>query len=516
MRRLRIAIALVLANLPTVGAAQTPLAFLLDDAPNAASRASASTQADATTLLIWRRSKPADLVGSDHTAKSGFARFLAPATLRIEANSGYPSDRNNGSLWGGKGLNTQLQAGLEFRSKHFSAAVIPEVNHQQNGEFKTRAPSSSTHDPLSNPFYGTIDLPQRFGTESYTSIAPGQSYVRADVGPFGAGVSTENLWWGPGLRESIVLSNTAPGFPHAFAETDRPVHIGIGLLGASFFWGRQSESEYFDTIQANDHRLFTGAAFTFQPDGARNLTLGITRLFTVAWDSLSGRSLIPFFAPVLKEQLATPGNPKGNNSDDQRLSVFAHYRLPDPGFEVYGEFGREDHSWDLRDLVGEPDHSAAYLVGFQRIATLSPTKSVRVQGEWLNLQSLRANSPDRTTPVYYTHRPQGHTNLGQMLGAGIGPGAESQYLSVDVLNAEHSLGGFLERVRRNETSGPAIASRKAWPPKHDVEVTLGARASRHVNVLDVSAQLSASRRLQRDFIEDETNIRFVLQSTWRP
>ena len=435
--------------------------------------------------------------------------------FRVEANSGYVSDRNNGSLWGGRGVNGQLTSGVRYRSHAWSFAIQPELNFQQNAAFSIR-PVSSGRNPVSYPFSTGLDLPQRFGTSLYTTFALGQSFLRGDFSFLGVGVATENIWWGPGLRESIVMSNTASGFPHAFVETNTPVDIGIGLWGASGFWGKLSESSYFDTIPANDHRLLTGVGMTLQPKGLENLTLGFTRLFAFSWDSLSARAFVPFFEPVLKESLGTTDNPKGNDTDDQRLSIFFLYKMPHEGFEVYGEFGREDHSWDLRDLIGEPEHSAAYLVGFQSIREIKPTRSVRVQGEWVNLQVLRASSPARSNPVYYLHPPQGHTHRGQMLGASIGPGAESQFLSVDVLGSQSSLGGFLERVRRNELAPPAVASRQSWPPLHDVELTAGLRGTRQRGSLGISAQLSYSYRLQRYFIEDDSNLRLVMQTQWAP
>jgi hypothetical protein len=491
--------------------------LFLNDAPNSVERLAFLRDSSAHAPLFWRASTPRVAANSGvalldgRSARSGFS--ISSIAFTTEFNSGYATDRNNGSLWGGRGLNTHLEGGIRYRGAHISVGLLPDINYQENREFETQ-PVAAGRNPFRNPFYANIDLPQRFGNSSYVTAGLGQSFARVDVGGFGAGVATENLWWGPGLRESIVLSNTAAGFPHAFLESNRPVNVGLGTARISVFWGRLTESEYFDTIPSNDHRLVSGAGLTFQPAGAENLTIGFDRIFTYAWDSLSARNLVPFFAPVLKEQLTTPTNSKGNDAGDQRLSLFVDYRIPASGFEVYGEMGREDHSWDLRDLVGEPEHSAAYLIGFQRLAALSATRSIRVNGEWLNLQNLRSGSPARSTPVYYVHSPQGYTERGQILGAGIGPGAESQFLGVDVLSEDHSLGGFVERVRRDETAGPAVESRQTWPPKHDVELTGGMRGMLTVGPIEASAQLSVSRRLQRAFIEDATNARLVLGARW--
>ncbi len=56
-----------------------------------------------------------------------------------------------------------------------------------------------------DPWYGTsLDMPQRFGADPFWTLSPGQSYLRLDHAGLAAGVSTENMWWGPAVRNSIT------------------------------------------------------------------------------------------------------------------------------------------------------------------------------------------------------------------------------------------------------------------------------------------------------------------------
>src|SRR5690625_7055915 len=63
------------------------------------------------------------------------------------------------------------------------------------------------------------DAPFRFGPDPFTTFDWGNSYIRAHYKSIEAGLSTEPLWWGPMQRYPLIMSNNAPGVPHAFLGT---------------------------------------------------------------------------------------------------------------------------------------------------------------------------------------------------------------------------------------------------------------------------------------------------------
>jgi hypothetical protein len=467
------------------------------------------------TGVPWRGRLEGSLPPSAH------ARLL-PVRTETYFNSGYPDNRNTGALWGGRGISTSLTAGVEARVGVFSAALAPVVAYQQNRAFEITPVEDSAYSPYRNPWYFTpgvsIDLPQRFGDRAFTRIDPGQSYVRLRIRGVALGASTENLWWGPGARNSILMSNTAPGFPHVHVGTARQVDVGIGRLEAQAVWGHLRESAYFDTIPANDRNLFTGVLTSLEPRGLPGLYLGFGRVYVydLPPEGLPlGDYFVPLLEPFFKHRLARPGNPSGNRPDNQLISLFARWVLPESGFEVYAEWAREDHSRDLEDFLQEPDHSQGYLLGFQKVVPAGQ-RWVRLQGELTNLYKHAAPRGARAPTSYYTHGhvPQGYTHRGQILGAGIGPGADSQYLGADLFYRGGRIGVYGERVRRNE----AVYYRRIPLVRndHDVEVTGGVR---HVVVLpriDVDWGAGYSFRWNRDFLDDERNWRINAALTWRP
>jgi hypothetical protein len=85
---------------------------------------------------------------------------------------------------------------------------------------------------------GSADLPVRFGKDPYSRLSWGQSSIRLNFNPVSVGLSNENLWWGPGKQNSILMSNTASGFKHLTLNTIRPVNTPIGSIEGQIIAGR--------------------------------------------------------------------------------------------------------------------------------------------------------------------------------------------------------------------------------------------------------------------------------------
>lgn len=56
---------------------------------------------------------------------------------------------------------------------------------------------------------------------------------------------------GSGIRNALVLSDRAAGFPHLFLRTAKPVDVGVGMFRARWILGGLTESLYFDEDPSN-------------------------------------------------------------------------------------------------------------------------------------------------------------------------------------------------------------------------------------------------------------------------
>lgn len=420
-----------------------------------------------TDAVMLRSSSRLQALAQD---SSGRLRVLLPE-LRTAYNSALPFSQNDGPLRAGRGISVLVTGGAQLRLGALTLVVEPQVVYEENRFFQVinyppgALPSRSI---WANPFHPppqSIDLPLRFGDASRLQVDPGQSSLTLRLGRTEAGVATENLWWGPGIRNAIVLSNNAPGFPHALLRSAEPVPTRIGQIGYDLVAGVLDESEYFDGNGNAGRRLGTGGAVTWRRTGSSGLRLGLSRFWIV-----------------------------GHSGHDQISSAFGRWVFPTAGFEAYVEWARFQDPRGFRDFLEFPTHSQGYTYGLQWARPLAPHRTFRLQAELTNLEPspsfrLRPVATSYTSAVV----PQGFTERGQMLGAAIGPGSSSQWLAGDLLGSSWRLGAFLGRIRND--NGTLFSAIVPELKAQDVTVYGGVRGAHDVPGGHVSLELGDAARL---------------------
>ena len=453
-----------------------------------------------------------------------FSGSLLPAGLVIQNNSAYPRTQQDGLRWAGRGISGSAAAGAAGRWGPVTAALVPVISYQQNEDLAflpMAIPGLSRYSSYNH--VGMIDMPQRFGSDSFYWMDPGQSFVRADAYGFTAGFSTENMRWGPARMNPILMSGAGVGFPHFFAGTGAPLDLRIAHLDLQAVWGHLAESDYFDSLSLNDKRLFAGFVATLTPKNS-GLTIGVARAYlrTIPREGLS-----------LSEQIFGPytgisENPADSiQGDNQLVSIFLTWALPEVGFEAYGEYAREDHWEDSNDLLMELDHSRGYTVGFEKVFTLRGGPDLlSVWGEATNLGNAPTFQSGRPGATFYEHAQvrQGYTHRGQLLGAPIGPGSDAQYIAADYLGSPWQGGLYYNRVRYDNDAYYRNFGFRHSNRGHDTEWTLGVRGSRSVRNVQLVFDLAYSRRYNRGFVvllnteqyENDDNISITLGGSWIP
>ena len=447
---------------------------------------------------------------------------LRPVQAGITLNSAYPMDRNNGALWAGRGVSTTISGGARGRWRMVTAQLEPALLYQQNRDFETARVRGSGLSPFGFPTHpGRIDLPQRFGDGALAEVNAGQSFLRADAYGVALGVSTESLWWGPTMENPILLSNTAPGFAHVFTGTSAPVATPLGRIEGEMFWARLKESPYFDADVGNDHRLFAGMVVGFQPRGVTGLSVGLARLYM---------RIIDDDLPVY-QQFTAPFSAVFRNSgrDNELLGAFARWALPRSGFEVYGEWAREDQWLNSGDLLTEPGYSRAYALGLQKVAQLEGSRWLRVRAETIHLEGGRPDRSFRDTGTFYTHDKvvQGYTHSGQLLGSATGPGSGAYRFTADLFTRRGVIGVFGGRTQYNEDAylNEVRQGRTGGEDARDIEYSAGARQLLRFGRVEANWSLSWNGRSNRDFIgiqdggdllHPETNWSVELGGRWWP
>jgi hypothetical protein len=364
-----------------------------------------------------------------------------------------------------------LTAGVELQAGALRLVLAPQFLVEQNLPYQVIQFPQGPALPRSvwaNPFHPppeSIDLPLRFGEGAHQRVDAGQSSLTVKVGPTELGVATENLWWGPGIRNAIVLSNNAAGFPHLLARSREPLLTRYGAFEFDLVLGRLDESPFFDADASNDRRTLAGGALVWRPLGVPGLGLGAARL-----------------------RMA------GSTGHDQISSLFGQWRFPSAHFEIYTEWARFEDPSGLRDFLEFPSHSQGYTMGLQWARPWSGGRTFRLQTE---VSYLEPSASLRVRPVATSYTsdqvPQGFTQRGEVLGASIGPGSSSQWLAGDLFASSWRVGVFAGRIRYDNGTlyEPIIPVFKL----QDVSVLGGVRIARTYGGVRFSGEFTDTARI---------------------
>ena len=367
----------------------------------------------------------ARFTSADTVSRGARVQFLRPLAQAI-VNTTFPFGMNQGPIWAGRGLTTATQLGLVAEAGPLTVRLEPVAFRAQNAAFPL-FPNGLTGDArLRDPIEPDhIDLPQRFGWRAYERLDLGNSEVRLDVVGLAVGVSNANEVWGPSITHPLILSANAPGFLHGFVGTGRPIGLpfGIARINARLEVGRIEESAESPAGDSLRHRGMSGAVFSILPGGPLDgIEVGGTRFYHYQWTGrLSSHDLLfpltDFFFKQGHEQIDDPSSP-GYVAAFQLASLFARWAFPQAGLEVYGEYLRHDAAADARDLLLEPDHQAAFTVGFQRLCRASATRWTVIRAEVVDARTTALNRVRPQARLYqHGQLVQGHTSRGEVLGS---------------------------------------------------------------------------------------------------
>jgi len=363
---------------------------------------------------------------------------LLPINFSQKLNTDHPYGWNDGAMSYSKGYQMQVGAGIFASFGNLKIQLRPEFVNTASGQYET------------NESWGLV-------TNGLSKILPGQSSVRYDLGKVSLSASTQNLWWGPGIVNSMLMSNNAPGFFHYSIATNRPLKTFLGnfqfqLISATL---KQDSSQGFEhrnlkklNLQNRD-RAYNALTFTFQPVIMKNITFGLTRAFqNLAENNIAG--FVPKYLPVLGSFFGSAYNDTINR--DQILSFNTRWVFPKNHAEVYFEFGYNDAKDNFRDLMLDMSHASGYIFGFKKLSYLNKLDYLDFGAEVIRM----AQTPSylmRNAGNFYEHgrMTEGYTHNNQILGAGSGFGNNMQTVNLSYNRGWNKYGLIFNHIVQNPT-----------------------------------------------------------------
>ena len=173
---------------------------------------------------------------------------LLPIDFNTEFNSHHPYNRNNGSMIPNRGYQQIISFGFNFKIGPLDIQFKPEHLFSENKDFEGFGEGPNGHYPViwakRYRLWNHIDMPERFGEDQHNEFLIGQSSVRLNFKNLSLGLSNENIWWGPSIRNSIMMSNHARGFKHITFNTIKPIITKIGNFEWQIVSGKLESSGY--------------------------------------------------------------------------------------------------------------------------------------------------------------------------------------------------------------------------------------------------------------------------------
>ncbi len=350
--------------------------------------------------------------------KKHFDLQLLPFNYLQKYNSHHPYGWNDGPFSFSKGYQYLASGGLYIHWRNIHLTLRPEYFHTASDKYETSAE------------WGQVN-------PSLNKLILGQSSLRMDLGPISIGGGSNNLWLGPGYYSSLIMSNNAEGFGHVELSTNKPIKTPIGnfeliLMGASLTQNGNQGFENKNLFKSDinpQSRYINILNLTYTPAFLKNLYLGFNRVFhtfTPKKSSNFQKDYLLVLNSLFRNQYRDDDFPI-----DQILSVYSKFIFPKSNAEIYFEYGLNDGSSNLRELLTDLSHSSASILGIRKIQQINSKNNLIISAEATRM-SQTPSYILRNAANWYEHGRinEGYTNENQILGAGSGFGNNVQTINL--------------------------------------------------------------------------------------
>jgi len=438
---------------------------------------------------------------------------LLPVTVESEFNSHHPYGWNHAGMIDAKGIQGFISTGFFASYGPLSIQFKPEAVYAANPNFEY---SSQYGAPTKGPYY---------------HVFAGQSSIRLNVNAISFGVSTENMWWGPGIQNSLLMSNNAPGFLHLALNTTRPIKTAIGNFEFQLIGGKLTEDtslllenkdfttsyytqgNYFGlpatpNTTAINWRYLNAITISYNPKWIKGLFLGINRVAYIYNDYIGEQEgFIHNYLPVFIGFFRGGGSyNNGSKNLKQIISIYSRYLFPRSHGEIYAEYGSNDNTENLRDFLMTPNHSIAFTVGLKKMFPLSNNKWLDFAAEITQL-SQNIDYIIRPSGYWYLYNG-GYTNQSRIIGAGYGMGSNMQTVNAKFIDGFKEMGVVLQRIIHDPnpdyTGLPSVSggSRNSrWE-----DLSMGINFQQTMNKIMLKAQLQAISSTNYAWIQNENPV----------
>lgn len=379
----------------------------------------------------------------------------------LQNNNLMPLSFNQGTMYPSVGFQRRWSLGVHFSWKFLDVNLQPEWVLAENSPSVPFAGNPQDGNYWTRIFFlinNNIDQYRYFGYEPLKTFFPGQSRIALKFGNVSTGVSTENNWWGPGFRNSLMMTNEASGFLHYFVQNRKPVITPIGSFEGKGLIGMLENPTMLSPEDKNFRPIWPGGIEN------KNNSVRMLKAFIVNWQP----KWVPNFylgysfaqQNYFTNEDPQPGKPFVENPKMQLGAFLLRFALPKDHAEFYAELGQPDKVVGPASFFGDSTKTG-FVLGGRKLFPLGKKKKSYLQLaiEFTQLQLMdpglvidndnRFGGPLHNSWYTSTEVRQGYTQNGKLLGASIGPGSNSQTIYLSYHRGRSLIRLNFERFARN-------------------------------------------------------------------
>lgn len=183
----------------------------------------------------------------------------------------------------------------------------------------------------------------------------------------GFGHMKGNRWWGPGIHSSLQMTNNTWPIGSTIIGTLRELRFGnFGFMALYSFSNLKNDNnpikKYFTSL--NGKITWYGPIILSGGFSRNYLSGGQLSNNGRIWKAADAQLLVfeGFLTSNLLKYEYTVG---GHDVWDQTISGYVSLILPKRNLKLYAEIGANDNRMYLADLISQPDHTMATILGFR-------------------------------------------------------------------------------------------------------------------------------------------------------
>lgn len=404
---------------------------------------------------------------------------ILPINTSFVFNSHHPTNINDGEFLPSKGIQKNISHGIHIKRGNWSTQIRPSLLISENKPFQTFLTQyDGIHWRDYYEWVNRIDLPERFRDGKIISAYLNQSYMKYNYKNASIRLSTENLWWGPGMYQSLLMTNNSPGFLHLNFQSDKPISTKWGNIEWQTISGKLLNSkiepvesrrvfngQFLYNPKIEDQRIITGGLISFQPKHIPGLFIGYTKIaYLYKKDAKSVIDFLPLFGTFGLDLT------KSEKLDRKKTmgSIFFRYLMQKEKAEIYAEIGNKNKTINPTKILSTENQFNGYVAGLRKFLLLRNKQNIEIGLEFFQVGLQNSNDISNIKSWYLDESIRhGFTNRGQIVGSGLGPGSNSQLIETAWNSQIHRIAlTFERRIHNNDfyyyTFRPTKDFRRHW------------------------------------------------------